>query len=441
MVTAATNDVKTVQRKPKATDCGAELLPNMERFVTLMRQVKQRVFVNHWLSLLTTQPLTDVLWDELTVTRYLKTLFTAVAAFSDFAQQQLEQSALRIYTLSDDYGCDAVKSLLDEKELTDMNNFDKYSRALYLHLCSVTSKNDARFERAETIRQQNKKWKSEAYSSHFQGPKSVDIVMNDDLKLKLKHTIAQTYPQVAGSDVVIEHFQRRKLSKQQNNDDSLVALHTIVVNFNGKDTHYDKIVDGEIRAHNDQAVLSIDFAYDPASGALSVFTEEKSARVTLAKALRDVVFAADAQIEDMPLREFDLTGFTQASILNKLTWEPSDGISSIKINLIRVAKVTEREDDNGAHAISSDLTIRRDRYDLRDVFKVADEDFGLSDLSLWDASQVKLVLRMDAKDGRRAHNITVQITAPNGLNDNEKSEENRQLVLRLLKRWNVVREF
>ncbi len=77
MVTAATNDVKTVQRKPKATDCGAELLPNMERFVTLMRQVKQRVFVNHWLSLLTTQPLTDVLWDELTVTRYLKTLFTA----------------------------------------------------------------------------------------------------------------------------------------------------------------------------------------------------------------------------------------------------------------------------------------------------------------------------------------------------------------------------
>ncbi len=161
----------------------------------------------------------------------------------------------------------------------------------------------------------------------------------------------------------------------------------------------------------------------------------------MAKALRDVVFAADAQIEDMPLREFDLTGFTQASILNKLTWEPSDGISSIKINLIRVAKVTEREDDNGAHAISSDLTIRRDRYDLRDVFKVADEDFGLSDLSLWDASQVKLVLRMDAKDGRRAHNITVQITAPNGLNDNEKSEENRQLVLRLLKRWNVVREF
>jgi len=35
----------------------------------------------------------------------------------------------------------------------------------------------------------------------------------------------------------------------------------------------------------------------------------------------------------------------------------------------------------------------------------------------------------------------VQITAPNGLNDNAKTEDERQLVMRLLKRWHIVTEF
>jgi hypothetical protein len=48
---------------------------------------------------------------------------------------------------------------------------------------------------------------------------------------------------------------------------------------------------------------------------------------------------------------------------------------------------------------------------------------------------------MAKQKDRRAHSVIVQITAPNGLNDNGKTEEERQLVMRLLKRWNIVTEF
>ena len=51
------------------------------------------------------------------------------------------------------------------------------------------------------------------------------------------------------------------------------------------------------------------------------------------------------------------------------------------------------------------------------------------------------MLRVAKQKDRRAHNIVVQITAPNGLNDNAKTEDERQLVMRLLKRWNIVTEF
>ena len=72
---------------------------------------------------------------------------------------------------------------------------------------------------------------------------------------------------------------------------------------------------------------------------------------------------------------------------------------------------------------------------------MAREDHRLADLSGYELVQVKLVLRMAKQKDRRAHNIIVQITAPNGLNDNAKTEDERQLVMRLLKRWNIVTEF
>ncbi len=97
--------------------------------------------------------------------------------------------------------------------------------------------------------------------------------------------------------------------------------------------------------------------------------------------------------------------------------------------------------DGGTHHISSGLTIHRDRRDRRDVYVVAREDHRLADLSGYELVQVKLVLRIAKQKDRRAHNIVVQITAPNGLNDNAKTEDERQLVMRLLKRWHIVTEF
>ena len=247
--------------------------------------------------------------------------------------------------------------------------------------------------------------------------------------------------------MVIEHFQRRDLahadrSTGKDTDEAApVWLHTIVVGFNGKETHWDKIIEGVVTAQHDQAVLKITFSYEPSTGALSVFTEDKAARRDLAKALRDVVLASDAEIADMPLREFDLKIFGANKVFDLLKTEAGDGVERISINYIKVAKPFEQHDENGTHHLSSGLTVHRDRRDRRDVYAVAKEDYNQSDLSLFELAQVKLVLRIAKQKDRRAHNVTVQITAPNGLNDNGKTEEERQLVMRLLKRWNIVTEF
>ena len=42
---------------------------------------------------------------------------------------------------------------------------------------------------------------------------------------------------------------------------------------------------------------------------------------------------------------------------------------------------------------------------------------------------------------RKAHNVAVQITSPNGLNDKSKTEDDRKRVLEQLVRIGVLREF
>ena len=48
---------------------------------------------------------------------------------------------------------------------------------------------------------------------------------------------------------------------------------------------------------------------------------------------------------------------------------------------------------------------------------------------------------MAKQKDRRAHNIVVQITAPNGLNDKSKTEDDRKRVLEQLIRLGVLSEF
>ena len=434
-------------RKPRATDGGPEILPDMGHYVTLVRKIRHRPLVAQWLQHLHPQELPAIEWAHKVCTGYKQSLFTAVAHLPGAIRWRLEDAAQRILLLSDEYGCEAVKSLLRDNDDAEQQAIDaagdKHGRALYLYLCRLADSGDRRFEQAEAARQQNKQWKCEAYASHFRGPKNIGITLDEVLKDKLKTAIAAIYPQAPLQDVVIEHFQRRDLTQAEDRDEDAAAvwLHTIVVGFNGKETHWDKIVDGEVTTRHDQALQRITFSYEPITGALSVFCDDKNTRQELAKALRDVVLASDTEIAEMPLREFSLKAFGSAEVFNLLKPEPGDGIERININLIKVAKRLEQQGEDGTLEVTSGMTIHRDRRDQRDVYQVAREDYKQNDLSGFDLVQVKLVLRIAKQKDRRAHNIVVQITAPNGLNDNAKTEDERQLVMRLLKRWNIVTEF
>jgi hypothetical protein len=455
-------------KKPRnrQSDDGPDVLPYLEHLVTLARKAKRPA-----LLLMLVERAADTTLPEVAALVEAakgvlpiparKALFHIVAKLPLDKQQRIEHAAELVVLLDDEYGAQAVQSLLDENVEDDAAVLaaptDRYSRALYLHLLqefpSAGVKAEHRFEHAERLQVMHRQWKSENFSSHYLGPKGIEPKIDADVKEVLRTRIAALYPKVAPDQILIEQFTRRDLAHadrcggEDAEDTMPVLLHTLTATFNGSTAHFKQVADGEVIDHEEPAAMSANFSWEPGTGALGVFCEDKEFRRELATIFRDVVLACDGAIDDMPMREFDLLGFSTHAMLKRLEQDRVDGVEKISILQVKIARPFEQSTTDEANGrdivqnLSSTLVIGRDRRDARHIYQVAYDDFGMDDLTGYALSQVKLVFRMAKQPHRKAHNVAVQITSPNGLNDKSKTEDDRKRVIEQLARIGVLCEF
>lgn len=454
------------QARTRQSDEGPAILPGMQHFVTLLRKAKRPGLV-----LLLVERASNTLLPELSALtdaakgilpiQSRKVTFHAVAKLSADVQQRIERAAERVVLLDDEYGAQAVQSLLDEQDVGDAAVMamptDRYSRAL--HLCLLQdfpesgAKRVQRFDHAERLQVMHRQWKSENYSSHYLGPKGVVPKSDANVEEVLRARIAALFPQVAPDQILIEQFARRDLAHADRcggkdaDEATPVLLHTLTATFNGSTAHFQQVANGEVIDHEEPAAMSASFSWEPDTGALGVFCEDREVRRDLATAFRDVVLACEGEINDMPMREFDLFGFSTPAMLKRLEQDRVAGIEKISILQIKIARPFEQQTTDEANGrdliqhLSSTLLIGRDRRDARNIYQLAYDDYGLDDLTGYALAQVKLVVRMAKQPHRKAHNVAVQITSPNGLNDKSKTEDDRKRVLEQLVRIGVLREF
>ena len=454
------------QVRTRQSDEGPAILPGMQHFVTLLRKAKRPglvlLLVEHTVktALPELAALTDAAKCILPVLSR-KAMFHAVAKLEADVQQRIERAAERVVLLDDEYGAQAVQSLLNEKDADDAAILampsDRYSRALYLWLRQefpeAGATREQRFDHAERQQVIHRQWKSENYSSHYLGPKGVMPCVDAGVEEVLRTRIAALFPQIAADQILIEHFTRRDLAHADRSDGkdtdeaTPVLLHTLTATFNGSTAHYQQVANGEVIDHEEPAAMSASFSWEPDTGALGVFCEDREVRLDLATVFRDVVLACDGAISDMPMREFDLFGFSTPEMLKRLERDRVAGVEKISILQIKVARPFEQQTTDEANGrdlvqhFSSTLLIGRDRRDARNIYQLAYDDYGIDDLSGYALAQVKLVFRMAKQQHRKAHNVAVQITSPNGLNDKSKTEDDRKRVLEQLVRIGVLREF
>lgn len=466
--TLSAADAQQTEKKARVRqlDDGPQILPCMEHFVTLLRKSKRPALVLTLVehvggnALPEMAALVDAASGTLPV-QARKAMFHSVAKLGEAEQLRIERAAERIILLDDEYGAQAVQSLLEETDAGDVAILampsDRYSRALHLLLRQDFApsgvKREQRFDNAERLQVMHRQWKSENYSSHYLGPKGIVPKVDADAENALRDKIAELFPQITADQILIEQFIRRDLAHadrsggMDSDETTPILLHTLTATFNGSNAHYTQVADGEVVLHEPPAAMSASFSWEPDTGALGVFCQDREIRLELATIFRDVVLACDGEIHDMPMRTFDLFGFSTPAMLKRLEQELVPGIEKISILQIKVARPFEQHAINEASGrnltqyLSSILLIGKDRRDARQIYQVAYDDYGIDDLTGYTLSQVKLVFSMAKQAHRKAHNVAVQITAPNGLNDKSKTDDDRKRVIDQLARLGVLREF
>ena len=458
----ATSKPSPKRARKLRSDDGANILPNAENFVSLVRKVTHPGLLVDLIertsatALPELKRMVEVANGGKLPIESRKAFFHAVGELEETTLNRIECAAERVMLLDDDYGAQAVLSLLNEDRADDAAVLaapsDRYSRALYLHLLqdfpAQGARRDERFDQAEHLQVMHRQWKSDHYSSHYLGPKGIVPKTGPDVQEILRVRIAELFPKVLKDQILIEQFTRRNLSCEQDDDCEVCQseqLHTLTATFNGKTATFQQVTNGHVVDHEEPAAMSARFSWEPETGSLSVFCEEREARRELATVFRDVALAHDGQIEDMPMRQFDLLGFATSDMLNCLKCNRVAGVDDISILQITVAKPYEQTTEYGGRDVvrqlSNKMQITRDRRDTRNIYQIACEDFGDKDLSQYALVQVKLVMKMSKTQHRKAHNVAVQITAPNGLNDKSRTDEDRKRVQEQLIKIGVLSQF
>ena len=247
------------------------------------------------------------------------------------------------------------------------------------------------------------------------------------------------------ADVLHQHAELAHAALHRGAVGNPVALFTLTAKFNGTEVHYQRITNGEVQDVESPAVTDVRYSWNAVTGELSVYCDDVEVRPELAALFRDVVLGGDGDIRSMPMREFDLMGFSTPAMLKRFKKDRIEGIDSIEIRHLVVAKPELRQVNLSGKTVErrveNALLIRRHRFEERDIYLVARETHSLPDLTEYAVQQVKLTIRIAKTLHRKAHNVSVQITAPNGFSDSRLTKDDSELVFAQLMRLDCARQY
>lgn len=451
---AADMQPKTRATKPRQVDMGPQTLPTMEHFVQLTRKVQCTELIRSLLENFSGNPapITAALINGAPGTMPIASrnaVFAEVAAMPVAAQGEIERASERICLLCDEYGALAIGDLLMDEDFLAPSLLkmptDKFSKALHLFIQQEFQPDKShqlrRFDHAEARQEMLHRSQSEKQSSHYLGPKGVIPKLDAALEAALKQRLSELLVNVKPQEMLVEQFVQRDLTQA----DLPITHFTLSVKFNGARINWVRLDGTDVLETELPAFQNLKFSWQSSKGTLSVFFDDVPIRPQLAAIFRDIVLGSNGSIESMPVREFDLMGFCTPAMLTRFKKDRIEGIDDITIQHLVVTKpemkMVQIKGKSVQRLVENSLVIRCHRWEDRDIYTRAREVDGIEDLTDYVITQVKLRIGVSKSAHRRAHNVSAQITAPNGFNDSGKTKADTELVFAQLMSLGCARQY
>lgn len=412
-------------------------MKDMENFTRLVQKTKKETLplLKRYVELCDAVTAGSIDWSQ-SIENVRESIVAAMASVVGQSRKKFEDRAERIYLMSKEVGHEAVRSLgkglvIPGKEVLP----DGLARMLWLYL----EKNVA-FMDAEEARYAIEHRLSPKIYSGFSGPKNLEISVTDDSKKQFAAKMAALMG-VEAKDIAVSDFTRSEYSVSDDEEDNVeeVVLYQFSAAVNTDADSFDTVRDGVVETEYYVPCEKIRMTYEPASGAIEVYAPNLGMRRDVARAFADTIMNHEIKGETIPLKDYDLESFKKSRTF------PAHGESIGTVRVTQI-KVERRHEIGGGEAsakktVYNALDIRVHRNESRSIWATALDDFKIDDLTPYDVKQVKFVIQIPKQGDRRAHGLTVLITAPNGCSNGNMSNEERELRDRLLSHWQILNEF
>jgi hypothetical protein len=342
-------------------------------------------------------------------------------------RDELFSALERVHLLADVPGDRAMVAACgrDEAAIEEMRVLgNAHERALWL-----LGRGDGRFGRAEEIRFSDHHAGAGRQWTGFVGPRErwPDLAAERLERFKARVETAFRTFDGSGSSIAVHPFERPSTSRERHGDGPVFQVSIYLEGLPQTSTEF---AHGELVHRGVRPALEMALTYAPETGAIDVVAHAgKERRTDVARAFAEELFPADARLEPVRLRQFDLSRLARAP---SLPTAPEDGIRAVRLVLARFvvdgrfARVTLETEKGSPHTLHE---MSRSVFGPYDPFERA------------RINRVRLVIQFEPRgDGCRGRSLPVELTEPHGCNLRDRSDHERLIGEKYLRLWGLVRD-
>ena len=325
--------------------------------------------------------------------------------------------AERVTAMADEAGQAAIYSVAQAPDRLDELRND-HDRALWMFL------NDAAgFRHAEEVRFTDDRRRGRMWDGFVGEPSLLlkrDAASIDAFKAAIRDRFQS-------NNVHVDIFDRHRPTFEGAD----CALVQATVYREGRPDDFLEFVNGALDRRPRRPVFEAAITYEPAAGVIEVVAHDRESREDLVRLFARDLLTTEFRQERLPLRKFDLGMLRQPFAFPT---DPGDGIELVRVNHLRLMPVDTP---------SERITLECLRQATQSIWQMAHERFGGSNplLGGWLVTQAKLTIRFHPEPGsRRGRTLPLTITMPHGCDLKDRTERERMIGDKYLRRWGILRD-
>jgi hypothetical protein len=347
----------------------------------------------------------------------VRILTELVAGWEPVIRARVRAEAERISEMTDDAGQTALFAVTSDRAALDALG-SGHARAITMFLDNRTG-----FRRAEEARYADDRRNGRMWDG-FRGDTGLVVLRHGPPGAAFRDAIRERFD---SPNVHIDIYDRTRPVF----DDEPADLVQVTIYREGRLDEELVFVDGTLDRRSRRPVVEAAITYASESGVIEVVGPDQQTRIDLVRLFARHLLASEFREERLGFRLYDLRSLRRP---HAFPVDAADAIEDVKVVMLRMIPL----DSQGER-----LILECSRTSPRTVWEMAAERLGAGDpfRGGWAIVQARLAIRLRAgPHGRTARTLNLNISLPRGCDLKDRTEAERMIGEKYLRRWGLVRD-